>query len=160
MTEIFQMTPAALKLIMGNATAQEMKDLARKEGMRSLRESAIDKAVKGETSLEEVFRRAEELRSGKVKTIPGEEVWKQVDELLASRRHTDVGASVFGQNPTSLVSVKLSMLAIELSLKFDHTFDCPSRLVQPRKNGIYPLGATSPLCHGGLPFKSRDEYLA
>jgi putative addiction module component (TIGR02574 family) len=37
--------------------------------------------------LEEVFRRAEELRSGKVKAIPGEEAWKQVDELLGSRRH-------------------------------------------------------------------------
>ena len=59
-TEIFQMTPAALKLIMAGATAHELKTLGRKEGMNTLRESAIAKALTGETSLEEVFRVTQE----------------------------------------------------------------------------------------------------
>ncbi len=59
-TEIFQMTPAALKLIMNGASAHELKTLGRKEGMNTLRESAIAKALTGETSLEEVFRVTQE----------------------------------------------------------------------------------------------------
>lgn len=59
-TEIFQMTPDALKLIMSGASANEMKALAKKEGMQTLRESAIAKALSGETSLEEVFRVTQE----------------------------------------------------------------------------------------------------
>jgi type II secretory ATPase GspE/PulE/Tfp pilus assembly ATPase PilB-like protein len=59
-TEIFQMTPEALKLIMAGAPANELKALARKQGMQTLRESAIAKALTGETSLEEVFRVTQE----------------------------------------------------------------------------------------------------
>ncbi len=59
-TEIFQMTPAVLKAIMANASAQELKALAKSEGMNSLRESAIAKALAGDTSLEEVFRVTQE----------------------------------------------------------------------------------------------------
>lgn len=59
-TEIFQMTPAVLKAIMANASALELKELAKKEGMNSLRESAIAKAMAGDTSLEEVFRVTQE----------------------------------------------------------------------------------------------------
>lgn len=59
-TEIFQMTPTVLKAIMANASAQELKALAKKEGMNSLRESAIAKALAGDTSLEEVFRVTQE----------------------------------------------------------------------------------------------------
>ncbi|HCM42254.1 MAG TPA: ATPase, T2SS/T4P/T4SS family [Candidatus Omnitrophota bacterium] len=59
-TEIFQMTPAVLKLIMLGASAQELKSLAKGEGMNTLRESAMAKALAGETSLEEVFRVTQE----------------------------------------------------------------------------------------------------
>jgi type IV pilus assembly protein PilB len=59
-TEIFQMTPAALKLITSGASAHELKTLGRKEGMNTLRESAIAKAIIGETSLEEVLRVTQE----------------------------------------------------------------------------------------------------
>ncbi len=59
-TEIFQMTPAVLKLIMAGASAQELKTLAKQEGMNSLRESAMAKALAGDTSLEEVFRVTQE----------------------------------------------------------------------------------------------------
>lgn len=59
-TEIFQMTPTILKMIMAEASAQELKAVAKQEGMNTLRESAIAKALNGETSLEEVFRVTQE----------------------------------------------------------------------------------------------------
>lgn len=55
-TEILQMTPEVRALIMQGASAEEIKEHARKHGMTTLRECAIKKALEGETSLEEVFR--------------------------------------------------------------------------------------------------------
>jgi putative addiction module component (TIGR02574 family) len=34
----------------------------------------------------EVMRRLEEIRAGTAKTVPGEQVWKEAEELLASLR--------------------------------------------------------------------------
>lgn len=55
-TEILEMTPEILHLIMQGASADHIKQKAREHGMKTLRESAIQKALTGETSLEEVFR--------------------------------------------------------------------------------------------------------
>lgn len=55
-TEILGMTPDILQLIMQGAQADQIREKARESGMKTLRESAIQKAIEGETSLEEVFR--------------------------------------------------------------------------------------------------------
>lgn len=55
-TEILEMKPDILEMIMQGASADLIKQRAREHGMKTLRESAIDKALSGETSLEEVFR--------------------------------------------------------------------------------------------------------
>ncbi len=55
-TEILEMRPNILELIVQGASADLIKERARENGMRTLRESAIQKALAGETSLEEVFR--------------------------------------------------------------------------------------------------------
>ncbi len=55
-TEILEMKPDILEMIMQGASADLIKDRAREHGMNTLRESAIQKALAGETSLEEVFR--------------------------------------------------------------------------------------------------------
>ncbi|MBI3306211.1 MAG: Flp pilus assembly complex ATPase component TadA [Candidatus Omnitrophica bacterium] len=55
-TEILQMKPEISAPIMRGASADEIKTIARKFGMTTLRESAIQKALSGETSLQEVFR--------------------------------------------------------------------------------------------------------
>lgn len=55
-TEILETKPDILEMIMQGASADQIKDRARKHGMNTLRESAIQKAMAGETSLEEVFR--------------------------------------------------------------------------------------------------------
>ncbi len=55
-TEIFEMSPDMLDLIMQGASADVLKAKARASGMNTLRESAIAKALAGETSIEEVFR--------------------------------------------------------------------------------------------------------
>ncbi len=55
-TEILQMSPEILELIMQGASADRIKLKARENGMKTLRESAIQKALAGETSVEEVFR--------------------------------------------------------------------------------------------------------
>lgn len=39
-----------------------------------------------EEQIQEVERRMEEIRSGKVKTIPGEQVFREIEESLAARR--------------------------------------------------------------------------
>lgn len=36
--------------------------------------------------LQEVHRRIEEVRTGKVKTIPGEQVFREIEQSLAARR--------------------------------------------------------------------------
>lgn len=55
-TEILQMTPEIKELIMKNGNAEEVKKLARQQGMTTLRQSGIQKALAGETTLDEVFR--------------------------------------------------------------------------------------------------------
>jgi type IV pilus assembly protein PilB len=55
-TEILEMKPAILEMIMRGDSADLIKGKAREQGMNTLRESAIQKALTGETSLEEVFR--------------------------------------------------------------------------------------------------------
>lgn len=55
-TEILRMTPEILKLIMEGASADLIKNRAREDGMNTLREAAVRKALAGETSIEEVFR--------------------------------------------------------------------------------------------------------
>ncbi len=55
-TEILRMTPNVKQLVMKHAASEDLKCMARKEGMTTLRESGLEKALKGETSIEEVFR--------------------------------------------------------------------------------------------------------
>ncbi|MDD5226985.1 MAG: ATPase, T2SS/T4P/T4SS family [Candidatus Omnitrophica bacterium] len=55
-TELLEMRPDILEMIMQGASADMIKDKARQNGMNTLRESAIQKALAGETSVEEVFR--------------------------------------------------------------------------------------------------------
>lgn len=55
-TEILEMKPDILEMIMQGASADLIKAKAREHGMNTLRESAVQKALAGETSLEEVFR--------------------------------------------------------------------------------------------------------
>ena len=55
-TEILEMTPEIKELIMKGGTSEEIKVLAHKIGLSTLRESAIRKALAGETTLEEVVR--------------------------------------------------------------------------------------------------------
>ena len=55
-TEILEMKPDILEMIMQGASADLIKTKAREHGMNTLRESAIQKALAGETSLDEVFR--------------------------------------------------------------------------------------------------------
>ena len=55
-SEIFPMTPEIKSLIMKRTSGEEIKQSARRQGMSTLRESGIKKALAGETSLDEVFR--------------------------------------------------------------------------------------------------------
>ncbi len=55
-TEIVEITPEIRQLIMEGASAEKLKTEAHRHGMTTLRESAIQKAIARETSLEEVFR--------------------------------------------------------------------------------------------------------
>ena len=50
------MKPEILEMVMRGDSADLIKEKARAQGMKTLRESAIAKAMSGETSLEEVFR--------------------------------------------------------------------------------------------------------
>ena len=55
-TEILAMTPEILEMIMQGASADLIKEKAREQGMKTLRESAVQKALIGETSVDEIFR--------------------------------------------------------------------------------------------------------
>jgi len=54
--EVLTMTPAIKNLIMKNATAQEIEDQAKKDGMLTMLEDGIFKCVQGLTTIEEVLR--------------------------------------------------------------------------------------------------------
>lgn len=54
--EVMEMTSGMRKLLLANAPAEELRELALREGMTSLRRDALDKVAAGITSLEEVAR--------------------------------------------------------------------------------------------------------
>ena len=54
--EVFPMTESIRKLITSECDAEALRDLARREGMVTLRENAIKKLLVGETSYQEVLR--------------------------------------------------------------------------------------------------------
>lgn len=55
-TEIARITPAIRQAIMSGKNAEAIKSLAQSEGMTTLRQCAVRKALAGETTLDEVFR--------------------------------------------------------------------------------------------------------
>lgn len=54
--EIFTMTPNIEKIILGNVSSSEISNTAREDGMISMQEDGILKALSGLTSLEEIIR--------------------------------------------------------------------------------------------------------
>ncbi len=54
--ELLKVSPAIQRAALKKASADEIREIARKEGMRTLREAAIDKLISGLTTLEEVMR--------------------------------------------------------------------------------------------------------
>ena len=54
--EILTLSPAVKELILKKAQESELKTVARREGMQTLRENGVQKALEGVTSLEEVLR--------------------------------------------------------------------------------------------------------
>jgi len=55
-SEFFELRPAILDLIMKGGSGEELRRLARERGMKTLRESGIEKVREGVTSAEEVIR--------------------------------------------------------------------------------------------------------
>jgi type IV pilus assembly protein PilB len=55
-TEILRLSPLIKKMVMEKKPSEEIKKVARKEGMTTLRESGFDRVFRGETSLDEVLR--------------------------------------------------------------------------------------------------------
>lgn len=55
-SEILILTPEVKEMILKHASAEDMKQCARKQGMSTLRESGIQKALQGDTSIDEVYR--------------------------------------------------------------------------------------------------------
>jgi len=54
--EVFVLTPASRALVLQRAPDREIEDVARQDGMRTLREDALQKVIGHVTSLDEVFR--------------------------------------------------------------------------------------------------------
>ena len=54
--EVLSMTPTIRNLVLKRARENELKQVARNEGMRTLRQDGIGKVMEGLTSLEEVLR--------------------------------------------------------------------------------------------------------
>ncbi|NQT00007.1 MAG: Flp pilus assembly complex ATPase component TadA, partial [Candidatus Omnitrophica bacterium] len=54
--ESLKMSPKLKEMILAKTPEAKIKQMARREGMRTLRENGIDKVIKGETSLEEILR--------------------------------------------------------------------------------------------------------
>ncbi len=50
------MSPAIRSMVLKKARESELKAMARKEGMQTLREDGITRAIEGVTSLEEILR--------------------------------------------------------------------------------------------------------
>lgn len=55
-TELFEMKPAVLDLIMKGASGEELRQRAREMGMRTLREDGVEKVKAGITTIEEILR--------------------------------------------------------------------------------------------------------
>lgn len=55
-SEILILTPEVKEMILKRASAEDIKQCARKQGMSTLRESGIQKALQGDTSIDEVYR--------------------------------------------------------------------------------------------------------
>jgi len=55
-TEVLPITPIIRELIMKRETAEVIKQMGRREGMSTLRESGVNKVVNGESTVDEVFR--------------------------------------------------------------------------------------------------------
>ncbi len=55
-TEVLVLSPSMREAILRRANADEIKRIARQEGMTTLRESGIQKVIEGETTMEEVVR--------------------------------------------------------------------------------------------------------
>ncbi|MBU4305089.1 MAG: Flp pilus assembly complex ATPase component TadA [Candidatus Omnitrophica bacterium] len=54
--ELLKVTPQIEEVVLRSASADEIREVAKKQGMRTLREAAIDRLLAGETSPEEVMR--------------------------------------------------------------------------------------------------------
>ncbi len=54
--ELLHMTPEIKRLIVGWATQEELRNLAKKQGMRTLRQEAINLVAQDITSVDEVVR--------------------------------------------------------------------------------------------------------
>ncbi len=54
--EMLVMTPKVRALILKQAPEKEVQEMARTEGMKTLREQGLEKAIQHHTTLEEVFR--------------------------------------------------------------------------------------------------------
>ena len=54
--ELLRMTPEIKRLVVGWATQEELRRLAQKQGMRTLREEAIDLVAQDATTISEVVR--------------------------------------------------------------------------------------------------------
>ncbi|MBI4777475.1 hypothetical protein HY792_00905 [Candidatus Desantisbacteria bacterium] len=53
-------TAAVKKLILSNAAVDKLRKVAKKEGLRTLREDGILKVIRGIATMEEVLRRTQE----------------------------------------------------------------------------------------------------
>lgn len=54
--ELLMISPAIRELVLKRANEHELTEVARAEGMRTLREAAVEKVLSGDTSLDEAFR--------------------------------------------------------------------------------------------------------
>jgi len=54
--EILRSTPEIQQLIISKASVDEIREVARKQGMRTLREAAMDKLLSGVTTVQEIMR--------------------------------------------------------------------------------------------------------
>jgi type II secretory ATPase GspE/PulE/Tfp pilus assembly ATPase PilB-like protein len=80
--EILMMSRDVRNMIMANASVQDIKRQARKEGMNTLFESGMKKVFKGQTSLEELFRIARpEEDEDSMSGTKGEQTKGLLDEL-------------------------------------------------------------------------------
>lgn len=55
-SEILMLTPEIKTLILNRASGEDIKQCARRQGMSTLRDSGVQKALIGDTSLDEIFR--------------------------------------------------------------------------------------------------------